>query len=176
MKYMNTYKGILIDPLNPTPNAICIEDIAHSLSLLCRGGGHLSHFYSVGQHSINCAREAKAQGLSKRVALACLLHDASEAYLSDIIRPVKQYLPRYYEIEKKFQDAVFAKFNLELTEDELCEVSKIDDLVLINEMHVLMSKDVSKELLPLSGKINLELTAFENIEREFIEMTNSLCC
>ena len=58
MGTMNTYSGKKFDPLEMTPDNVFLEDIAHALSLLCRGGGHLKHFYSVGQHSINCAEEA----------------------------------------------------------------------------------------------------------------------
>ena len=78
---------------------VSLKDIVHALSLLCWGGGHIKYFYSVAQHSINCMKEAR--GWSKRVQLACLLHDASEAYISDIIRPVKIYLFNYLEIENR---------------------------------------------------------------------------
>ena len=71
---MTTYSGRKFDPMQMTPGDVYIEDIAHALSLLCRGGGQLTYFYSVGQHSLNCAAEAKARGWSKRQQLACLLH------------------------------------------------------------------------------------------------------
>ena len=95
MNTMTTYSGSKFDPMQMTPGDVYIEDIAHALSLLCRGGGQLTYFYSVGQHSLNCAAEAKARGWSERQQLACLLHDASEGYISDIIRPVKIYLTNY---------------------------------------------------------------------------------
>jgi len=79
---------------------ICIKDIAHALSLICRGNGQVKTFFSVGQHCINCAREALARGYSRRVAFACLLHDASECYLSDVPRPFKKTLSGYKEQEK----------------------------------------------------------------------------
>lgn len=77
MNTMTTYSGRKFDPMQMTPGDVYIEDIAHALSLLCRGGGQLTYFYSVGQHSLNCATEAKARGWSERQQLACLLHDAS---------------------------------------------------------------------------------------------------
>ena len=77
---ITTYTGIHFDPLAPTPEGLEIRDIAHALSLLCRGNGHVQTFFSVGQHCIHCALEAQARGMSRRVVLACLLHDASEAY------------------------------------------------------------------------------------------------
>ena len=84
-----------MNPLCPKQEEIRIEDIAHAQSLMTRANGHFPEFYSVGQHSIACAREAIARNYSSRVVLACLLHDGSEAYLSDITRPVKGELSEY---------------------------------------------------------------------------------
>ena len=67
MSRMNTFSGKKFDPMDIKAEDICLEDIAHALSLLCRGGGHLKHFYSVGQHSINCMKEARERGWSERV-------------------------------------------------------------------------------------------------------------
>ena len=83
-----TWGGVSVDPFDAVPEQIDIRDIAHSLSLLCRANGHIDHFYSVAQHCLNCEREAEARGLSLRARLYCLLHDASECYISDLIRPV----------------------------------------------------------------------------------------
>lgn len=99
MNTMTTYSGRKFDPMQMTPGDVYIEDIAHALSLLCRGGGQLSYFYSVGQHSLNCAAEAKARGWSERQQLACLLHDASEGYISDIIRPVRYTCPIIWKLK-----------------------------------------------------------------------------
>ena len=100
MGTITTYMGHRFDPVNPQMETLDIRDIAHALSLTCRGNGHVKQFYSVGQHCIMCAKEAAARGHSKRVILACLLHDASEAYLSDVTRPVKEELPQYKLIEE----------------------------------------------------------------------------
>ena len=109
MATMNTYTGIKIDPMNMASSDISIQDIAHALSLTCRGGGHVSYFFSVAQHSINCMNEAKARGWSERLQLACLLHDASEAYISDIIRPVKAHLSNYLEIESSIMNVILER-------------------------------------------------------------------
>ena len=61
MGEIKTYSGIMFDPLNPREELIRIGDIAHALSMLCRANGHFKSFYSVGQHCINCAREAGAE-------------------------------------------------------------------------------------------------------------------
>ena len=62
MNVMNTYSGRKFDPMKIAPEDVYLEDIAHALSLVCRGGGQIRWFYSVGQHSINCAHEALARG------------------------------------------------------------------------------------------------------------------
>ena len=119
MNTMTTFTGKHFDPIQMTPDDICLEDIAHALSLSCRGGGHLKYFYSVAQHSLNCAVEARARGWSERLQLACLLHDASEAYLSDVIRPIKGRLTNYLEIEAAVMEKILDKFGLSgLTEEE----------------------------------------------------------
>ena len=84
MSYITTVTGKHFDPMDPGNQDFNIVDIAHALSLICRGNGHIRFFYSVAQHSIACAEEAVARGYSPEVILGCLLHDASEAYLSDV--------------------------------------------------------------------------------------------
>jgi uncharacterized protein len=88
--YILTYSKTKFYPLEPIKEDVNIIDIAHALSLITRANGHFEHFYSVAQHSINCCREAESRGYSQRVQLGCLLHDASESYISDITRPVKK--------------------------------------------------------------------------------------
>ena len=80
MSAMNTFTGRIFDPLKMMKQDVCVEDIAHALSLVCRGGGHIRYFFSVAQHSMNCASEAAARGWSWRIVLACLLHDARGLY------------------------------------------------------------------------------------------------
>ena len=118
--YITTYTGKHIDPVHPISDLICIEDIAHALSLICRGNGQVKTFFSVGQHCINCAREALARGYSNRIAFACLLHDASECYLSDVPRPFKKTLTGYKEQEENLLNLIYQKYlgNLLTSEEE----------------------------------------------------------
>ena len=139
MATMNTYTGNKIDPMNMAVADISIQDIAHALSLTCRGGGHVSYFFSVAQHSINCMNEAKARGWSERLQLACLLHDASEAYISDIIRPVKAHLSNYLEIESSIMNVILEQFGLaDLSEEENAMWKQIDDEMMNFELKNLM--------------------------------------
>ncbi len=95
--YISTYTGIHMVPTDPKIDDFRIEDMAHALSLICRGNGQVKSFWSVGEHCIACAKEAAARGLPDRIVLACLLHDAAECYLSDVPRPFKKKLPAYQE-------------------------------------------------------------------------------
>ena len=74
--YLKTFMGYRVDPLNPEPETITLTDIAHALSFICRANGQGTHFYSVAQHCINAAKEAKERGDSVRVQLGCLLRCA----------------------------------------------------------------------------------------------------
>ena len=139
MSEIMTCSKKMIDPVHPDAALIDVADIAHSLSLLCRANGHFPHFYSVAQHCLNCMHEAAARGYSKRIQLGCLLHDASEAYLSDVTRPVKQELPKYLEIEEPLQEAIWRKYlGAELTEEEKVRVFEVDDAMLYYEFKALM--------------------------------------
>jgi len=115
---MNTYTGRVFNPLEMVPVNVAIEDIAHALSMMCRGNGHLRFFYSVGLHSINCAQEAIARGYQTGTVLACLLHDATEAYIADLIRPVKNQLPEYEIMENNLFEVIKEKFFLQHLEEK----------------------------------------------------------
>ena len=115
-------------PLNPNPQDIDIEDIAHALSLICRANGHFKYFYSVAQHCIACAEEAVERGCSVEVILGCLLHDASEAYLCDVTRPVKKHITQYLQAEEKLQEVIWKRFiGRELTDVEKKQIFEIDE-------------------------------------------------
>ncbi|MCL1799825.1 MAG: hypothetical protein FWG25_00455 [Promicromonosporaceae bacterium] len=134
---MTTFSGHRFVPTQNPPDMakVEIEDIAHGLSLLCRGSGQLRYFYSVGLHCLNCEVEAEARGYSTRLRLACLLHDASEAYLSDIITPVKDHLPDYLQLEDRLQSAIYVKYlGSDLTADEFAMIDDIDKAMLTPEL------------------------------------------
>jgi uncharacterized protein len=88
--WIGTFSGTKFWPLEPRYEEISIEDIAHSLSRQCRFNGHCGPFYSVAEHSIEVSRAIPIKLLHwEEVALWGLMHDAAEAYLSDIVRPIK---------------------------------------------------------------------------------------
>ncbi len=176
MSRIMTCSHKMFDPLAPEPELIDIKDIAHSLSMLCRANGHFRSFYSVGMHCINCAKEAIARGYSRKVQLACLLHDGSEAYLSDVTRPVKQEIPQYREIEEPLQDVIWEKFLGEkLTEEENRQVFLIDDEILENEFPALMGAKLKETVPPLQSQPQFQFESFQKTEEEFLCMFHFLC-
>lgn len=129
---IRTFTGIYMNVFEPTPEMICIKDIAHALSQQPRFGGHLPKFYSVAQHSINCSYLAN----TAHDKLTALLHDASEAYLLDIPRPIKNNLTNYKEIEHKLMLVIANLFKFEYPLPET--VKKIDEQMLNAEWHYLI--------------------------------------
>lgn len=175
MGVMNTFYGRTFDPMEMTAENVALEDIARALSLLCRGGGHIRHFYSVGQHSLNCAREAEARKLSRRIQLACLLHDASEAYISDMIRPVKEHLSNYLEIEAKIMSTVWEHFHLEnLTKEEHQIWKQIDDVILVYEFQHLMTGHLKMEEQKPFSKPDVSERDWREVEAEFVVLAKKL--
>jgi len=170
MSCITTYTGKNFDPLNVDENLLDIKDIAHALSLICRGNGHVQHFYSVAQHSLACAKEAKVRGYRKEIILGCLLHDASEAYLSDVTRPIKKELTYYLEVEDVLQNIIWKHFiGKVLTEKDKGLIFEIDDEMLALELKELLNEEINDDYLKLKRKVDLSFISFEQIEKEFID-------
>lgn len=122
--------GKAVNLLNPDPDTIHIEDIAWSLSNVCRWGGHIKRRWTVGAHSIFVAREVEPLGAK----LPALLHDATEAYLGDVITPLKKLLPNYKDIENNFLRIVLEKYGaLEAWDLHETEIHRADKLMLDRE-------------------------------------------
>lgn len=105
--WIQTFTGRAFWPLDPRPDEVHIADIAHALAHQCRYAGHVRKFYSVAEHSVLMARV-----VSPKHRLWALLHDASEAYLVDLPRPVKREMPRYQQAEAWVMAAVCARYGL----------------------------------------------------------------
>lgn len=112
--FMTTISKKRINYENPTVEMFDINDIAHSLSNICRFGGHIRKHYSVAQHSVMVSNL-----VPHHLALAALLHDASEAYLSDIVRPAKRMLPQYKDLELKIQGVIEERFAVTFDHEEI---------------------------------------------------------
>lgn len=107
-----TSTGRYVSPLNMTLDMLDIEDIAHSLSNQCRWGGHCNSYYSVAEHSVLVSRI-----VNKENSLAGLLHDAAEAYLSDVPTPIKKALPQFTEAEDLILEKIAEKWNVEFNDN-----------------------------------------------------------
>ena len=130
--WIHTYTGKKFYPQNPTPESICIEDIAHALSMQCRFGGHVSEFYSIAQHSVLVSYLCDESN-----RLCALLHDAAEAFLMDCLSPIKRMpeLQGYKLLEKKVQQAIYNKWGIM---GETKNVKRADLLCLSMEANTFM--------------------------------------
>lgn len=111
---IRTVSGTYIDLLDPHADDIIGEDIAHALSMTCRYGGHVAQFYSVAEHSMHVSTMVLRETGDLRSALAGLLHDAAEAYLGDIVGPLKRTVAMapYREIEANLERVIADAFDL----------------------------------------------------------------
>lgn len=173
--YIMTYTKVKFTPTEPNADDIRIEDIAHALSMLCRANGHYSSFYSIGAHCLNCYEEACARRESSRVKMACLLHDASEAYISDITRPVKKYLQEYQEIEERLSNVIYQKFlGSPLTEYEEKMVKLIDDSMLYHEFLEFSGEMLCEEAPYVAATPDFFRGTMKQVEQEFLDVFNSI--
>ena len=106
---IETYTGGRFRPFDPRPADVCLPDIAAGLAHTCRFGGHCRQFYSVAQHSLHVSREFD----EPRLQLLALLHDAGEAYVGDIPRPVKAELDQIERVEAAIREAVWTALGVD---------------------------------------------------------------
>ena len=131
--WMQTYSGGRFYPCDPRAEDINPLDIAHALSLLCRYGGHVDRFYSVAEHCV-----LMSEAVSPENALVALLHDATEAYVVDVPRPLKMELPDYRAIEANVWLAIAERFGVDPEHNP--DVKEADNRILLTERDALMSK------------------------------------
>lgn len=132
--WMQTFSGQAFWPLDPRADEIELIDIAHSLSMQCRYAGHCRHFYSVAEHSVLIARAMPNDDLA-RIAL---LHDATEAYMVDLPRPVKNHMRDYKAAEIRLWRIIAERFNLPICGSPVVDAA--DNRILLDEMSQLMAK------------------------------------
>lgn len=151
--WIQTFVGKKFYPFDPRKEEIHIRDIAHSLSMQCRFLGHTKQFYSVAEHSVRVALEC-----DERAQLAALLHDASEAYLCDIPRPIKPYIVGYSKCEEIVLDTIFCNYGLKLPLSD--QIKFYDKVLLATEARDLMSpligdwswlpKPIKEKIIPMN--------------------------
>jgi hypothetical protein len=167
-QFIETYTGRAFYPLDPKPEALSIIDIAHALSNQGRYSGHTAFFYPVAQHSSLLAQWVVNRGGSALDALQILMHDAPEAYLVDVPRPVKQHMPEYRVWDHGINGVIrqwmgWGDLPIPSFQDEL------DSRIIVDERDQLMSRsgnDWGHKLEPLGIKI--EPWTPEEAERTFL--------
>ncbi|MGE0677833.1 phosphohydrolase [Pseudolabrys sp.] len=162
-EWMQTYTGKKFWPMDPRPEEIDIIDIGRALSKMCRYGGHSLKFYSVAEHCVLCSRAAPAH-----LKMTALLHDASEAYLVDVPRPIKPALDNYYKIEANLMQVISKKFGAVWPLPP--EVKQIDNAILRDERLAIMAHmDVPSEIWGDAAEgLGVEIECW-NPERAFQE-------
>jgi hypothetical protein len=163
---IRTFTGRWVNVFDPNPKTINILDVAHALSFQCRFGGHLKQFYSVAQHSIWCYEEAQRRNLSKREQLSSLMHDASEAFLVDIPRPIKKKLLEYEEVEDKLMSVIGAKYGFDWPLS--LDIKEIDELALEVEWNYLKIEKPNSTLLHVYSQVYAE--------KRFLNIYDQLNC
>lgn len=148
--WMETFGGKSINPWHVRKEDVDIRAIAHSLSLTCRYGGHCREFYSVADHSIRVAYIVEC-----KYKLAALLHDAGEAYIGDVIRPIKYNLLVVQEADERALKVVMDVFGVDYSEEVREAVKQADNIVGATEGRDLMYhvEEWGKLPEPLKDKI-----------------------
>lgn len=129
--WQQVFTGKQFWTMDPRPEEVDIEDIAHALSMQCRYGGHCERFYSVAEHSV-----LVSQVVPREMALIGLLHDATEAYCVDVPRPLKPFLSEYKGIEDRLWRAIADRFGLPHIMPK--EIKVADNAVLLAEARQIM--------------------------------------
>lgn len=174
-----THTGRLVDPLHLTEDDVCLEDVAHALALVNRFGGHSKRPLSVAQHSVFVSYLC--------TTLQALLHDASEAYIGDVCRPLKRQpdFLFYRAVEEQIQSLIFHKYGCDVVEsDELrradlamCrwEAEHAMTLPAVGAEHLnCMTIEITDAQRTIVVEHDWCFWTWERAEREFLERFNTI--
>ena len=171
---VETYTGRSFDLFDPTPEDIHLPDIAAGLAHTCRFGGHCQTFYSVAHHSLHVSRELADAGAGPRLVLLGLLHDAGEAYVGDVPRPLKTNVEAIERIEGEILEAVWTALNVTPpTDAEWSQVMAADDRLLAYEADTLL-EDASWAGESADLGYELHSTDPERIREQFLARAERL--
>ena len=170
-----TSSGLYFDYDSPKPEQIKIEDIAQALSNTCRFGGHCN-FYSVAEHSYHCSHLAHKYGFDNETILYALMHDAQEAYIGDMPKPLKLIMPEFQRLESKVETVINSLFDLKT---EAKDVIKAIDLQMLKaeKLH-LFPKD--RETWTGFGEIeaadvNIQCWQPDEARKRFLYLFHQVC-
>jgi 5'-deoxynucleotidase YfbR-like HD superfamily hydrolase len=164
--WIRTYTGGKLYFFHPEKSNINIEDIAHSLSLICRFNGATEKFYSVAQHSVFVADKVKENGGTKEEIYSALMHDSSEAFISDVPSPFKKFFPGFKQAETRMEKFLANKFQFKFPYAQI--VKDYDLIALSTEMRDLMKVSDSKLLKVKPTKENIKPKSAKESEKLFL--------
>jgi 5'-deoxynucleotidase YfbR-like HD superfamily hydrolase len=168
---IETYSGNSFDLFDPNPAEVRLLDVAAGLAHVCRFGGHCQEFYSVAHHSIHVSRELPDE---PRLQLLGLFHDAGEAYVGDIPRPLKAEFEEFERIEERILDAVWKSVGVESpTDDEWERVMAADDQLLAYEATNLLEDGGWTDNSPELG-YDLQSDSIAQVREQFLERNERL--
>lgn len=174
--WMQTFTGRAWHFLTPRADDVDVRDVAHALGMLCRYGGHSRHFYSVAEHSVLVSRLVRPEH-----ALQGLLHDATEAYIVDVPRPLKHVLEGYKPMEAAHWRVIAERFGVpeELSDD----VKRVDNAMLFVEKPQVLGPcspwmerewGMGAEPDPSMSRVELEFLSPEEAEKSFLRRFHEL--
>lgn len=166
---MTLYSGASFDLLDPWNSEFTVEDIAHGLAHVCRYAGQCRSFYSVAEHSL------LVSDVVPELALEALMHDAAEAFLGDITRPLKQLLPEYKAIERDVGAAIFHRLGID--EARVSGVKAADLRVLAAEQQQIMPPGTNSWAAAagvVPAPIEVKFLAPPMAKREFLDRYRAL--
>jgi len=169
--YLQTVSGRRVNPFDPDPEQLDIEDIARALANLCRFGGHSRAFYSVAQHSVIVSELVEQRGGDAEDVFAALMHDAAEAYLGDMPHPIKHRSPlgtAFKAAEGHLEAVIHERFGIK---PDVPEIKRADRALLATERRVFSGESWHWPELDGVEPLDLELSAWspEEAARRFRE-------
>lgn len=164
--------GLAYDFFDPDVKNIKLVDVARALSNTCRFGGFAHPYYSVATHSLLVA-DLVAKW-APELEIAALMHDAHEAYLGDVPRPMKPALPEFAGLVETADEAIGLAFNIDPRDFRMPEVKRADELALLHEGRRLMPQGPTGDMEPFPEGVSLILTEGHDAEQRFLERAKEL--
>lgn len=162
--FLQTGLGYLISVQNPDPGMIDLADIFNSISQQCRFNGHCKFFYSVGEHTVRGVELAKKlYPKNKNLHRSFFVHDFTEAYVGDVIRPVKKHLPEFKKIEEGFHKAINTRFGVDAYDEK--GVYEIDNYMAMWEKRDLLPPNIHWPGMPSIDHLELPKLVPKTIEQ-----------
>lgn len=164
--------GNYIDLVDPKPDQFVFDDIAAGLSKICRFGAQIPKWYTVAEHSWWCYKFGLTDGLSSDLLKALLMHDATEAFLGDVVKPLKLLMPEYNKIEDNMAKCIGEKYNVDFESNHKL-IKKYDNAMLIAERDAIFLED-GHEWIDEQGVMPLDLKPYYwNYERAQLKFTTA---